>query len=159
MLNIRKIFSFFLFFLLAMQGAAWAADAGAAVAAVASDEMTWRQIATSSPAIIFYIAVVIFIFRYEQKQHQWNTERWEGLISATYLAVGPYVPESAKEALDYFANEFKKTTGGNPSAQDLIDAGLDLAKYTYNHKMASAQGGSDVGNSGNSAGVPSANSK
>jgi hypothetical protein len=115
--------------------------------------MGWKDIFFSSPAIVFYIAIVIYVFRTLQTHYHWDTERWEGMISQAFLFGEQFTGAETKlgKALEEFRKRFVETHGRPPSVQDITDATLDLARYAMKHKLAGLQGGADAGVSDSSA--------
>ena len=101
--------------------------------------MNWEQILTSSPAIVFYVAVVLFAFRWFKQREGWDTERWEGMIATAFAMAEKTGVRTGIEKLDFGLREFGKqhtmTYGKPPSARDLQDAALDFGKLALQMKF------------------------
>jgi hypothetical protein len=98
--------------------------------------MDWHQlavIATSAPAISFYVLVVGFLFHRIALAKQWNEEKWLGtvhaaIMSVNALGVGAHEPGWLKAAQDAFEDQYTKLHGQGPSADDLKAGVADMAR-------------------------------
>ncbi len=104
------------------------------------ENIQWGEIFSSQAAITFYIALVLFGYRWLKRLQQWTDERWEGLITSAFLAAekAGFLKSNAKleYALNAFNKEYEETYGKEPSALDLKDAALDLARKAMEYKFA-----------------------
>lgn len=105
--------------------------------------MNWQEfalkLATSEAAIALYIAIVLFTYRHLAIRFQWNTERWDGLISQAFNFAEKetkFGNVKLEFALQKFSQEFPKTFGRQPSVTDLQDAALDFARKAFELKFA-----------------------
>jgi len=100
----------------------------------------WAALLTSNQAIVLYIALVLYGYNYLRVRNSWQAERWEGMISAAFLAAEAAGLKTGKEKLDFalskFAGEFAASQGKDPDATDLKDAALDFARFAFQHKFA-----------------------
>lgn len=108
--------------------------------------MDWKELllklALSEQALILYAAIVLFVYRKLQIKQGWETERWEGLISAAFNAAeksSVFGTGKLALAMQTFAAMFKDTYGKEPSVMDLKDAALDFAKKAYELKFTKAE--------------------
>jgi hypothetical protein len=94
--------------------------------------MSWQEMLLSPAAIALYASVVLFVYRKLQIKYKWETERWEGMITAAFLVVEKSGLKTGSEKLDAGIKEFMKqyqtTYGKAPSVLDLKDAALDFAR-------------------------------
>jgi len=106
--------------------------------------MNWElvgEIASSNAAIVFYVALVLFTYRKLQIRFRWDVERWEGLVAAAFNSAEKADLKTGNEKLDHalkeFSDQYLKMYKAEPSAMDLKDAALDLAKLAYEEKVNS----------------------
>lgn len=102
---------------------------------------TIQAIAASEAAIVLYIALVLFIWRHLKIRFDWDTERWEGIISHAFLVAEKSGLHDLggegklKFALAEFSREYQETWDKEPSIKDLKDASLDLSRLAMEHKL------------------------
>lgn len=101
------------------------------------------------------MAVILFVYRKLQIKFKWDTERWEGLIAAGFLAGEKSGMKTGNEKLDVaikkFTEQFVATFGKEPSTADLRDAALDLAKMAFAMKFKPAAVGGVITTNGGPA--------
>jgi hypothetical protein len=93
----------------------------------------WVALLTSSPALILYVSVALFVFNRIAVAKQIDDQKWEGYIHQAILVtnetgLAPHEPGWLKAATDAFEVVYKKHTGTAPTTQDLSDAATDLAR-------------------------------
>lgn len=102
--------------------------------------MDWIQLATSEAAITLYVVVALFVYRTLKIRFQWDTERWEGMVTSAFLAAEGAELLSSNQKLNYalsvFNREYSETYGKDPSPVDVKDAALDLARKALELKFA-----------------------
>ena len=124
--------------LLAADAAPPVLDAAAKVA-----DTNWLSVIlgllSSAPAIAVIVGLIIKYALYLQETKKVNSERWLGLVIALYNTAekaGLLSKWSGAKKLDYamekFEEEFKKAfPGETPTAQDIQDFKLDIARVAY----------------------------
>lgn len=102
--------------------------------------MDYAQLLTSNAAVTFYVVVALYAYRFFKVRQQWETERWEGLVTSAFLAAekSGFLNGNAKlqHALEIFNREYSETYGQPPSPMDVKDAALDLARKALELKFA-----------------------
>jgi len=108
--------------------------------------MDWKEmllkLALSEQALLLYAAIILFVYRKLQIKQGWDTERWEGLVTAAFLAAeksNVFGEGKLAFAMKHFSQGFKDTYGKEPSVMDLKDAAIDFAKKAYELKFTKAE--------------------
>lgn len=103
------------------------------------ENIDWAAVFTSNAAITLYVALILFGYRFLKVRQQWETERWEGMITAAFLAAegAGFLKSNAKLsfALAEFNRHYQEVHDKEPSAMELKDAALDLARKAMEHKF------------------------
>lgn len=87
---------------------------------------------TNASVIGFVVIAVLYGGHFIAQHFKWSDERWMGIVHAAILSVratgvqfGPVWLQAAEDA---FEAEYEKTHGQAPTAEDLRDGVLDMAR-------------------------------
>lgn len=101
-----------------------------------------KEILLSEPAIVLYVSIVLFVWRYLKIKFDWDTERWEGLIASAFnyaekegVAKGLTGNDKLSLALNEFIKQYQEVWDSKPTPKDLTDAALDLGRLALEHKL------------------------
>ena len=105
------------------------------------------SILTSDPAITILVTAAAYglvaLFHWLQNSYHLDAARWSGLIADAYNfaekeGLSHALDGSGKlsAAISRFGEQFAKVYAGQPTAQDITDATLDLAKLAFQSKFA-----------------------
>lgn len=89
-------------------------------------------LATNAAVIAFAVLCVTYGAHLIAQHFKWNDERWMGIVHSAIITVNAtgvkFGPVWLQAAEDAFETEYEKTHGAPPSAADLKDGVLDMAR-------------------------------